>query len=165
MSKNHPDEDETNLSSAVDFHLRDRFKLEYSAENETVIERSVLIHRAVLGSVERLFAILLEQYKGKFPFWLSPRQAIVCSVSEDYRSYADKVRDQIHEAGYYVDVDTTDRNVSDKVQEAQVAHYNYILVVGDEEARTGQVTVWLRDEMMSIETLSDEFKLKKANFL
>ncbi|KAG7592091.1 Threonine-tRNA ligase class IIa [Arabidopsis thaliana x Arabidopsis arenosa] len=149
----------------LDFHLPDRFKLEYSAEDETEIESSVLIHSAVLGSVERLFAILLEQYKGKLPFWLSPRQAIVCSVSEDSRSYANKVRDQIHEAGYYVDADTTDRTVSEKVQEAQVAQYNYILAVGDEEARTGQVTVWLRDEMMSIETLLDEFKFKTANFL
>ncbi|EOA36063.1 hypothetical protein CARUB_v10008521mg [Capsella rubella] len=151
----------------LDFQLPDCFKLEYSslAEDETKREKPVLIHRAVLGSVERMFAILLEQNKGKWPFWLSPRQVIVCSLLKDDRSYAEKVRDQIHQAGYYDDVDTTDRNISEKVEEAQVARYNYILVVGDEEARRGQVTVWLRDEVMSIETLLDEFKLKTANFL
>ncbi|XP_019095066.1 PREDICTED: threonine--tRNA ligase, mitochondrial 1-like [Camelina sativa] len=151
----------------LDFQLPESFTLEYSssAEDETKSEQPVLIHRAVLGSVERMFSILLEQCKGKWPFWLSPRQAIVCSSSKDDRSYADKVRDQIHKAGYYVDADTTDRNVSEKVKEAQVARYNYILVVGEEDARRGQVTVWLRDEVMSIEALLDEFKLKTANFL
>ncbi|RDX68413.1 Threonine--tRNA ligase, mitochondrial 1, partial [Mucuna pruriens] len=72
----------------LDFQLPDRFKLEFSAEDEAKIERPVMIHRAILGSVERMFAILLEHYKGKWPFWLSPRQAIVCPVSEKSQSYA-----------------------------------------------------------------------------
>lgn len=75
----------------LDFQLPDRFKLEYSAEDEAKIERPVMIHRAILGSVERMFAILLEHYKGKWPFWLSPRQAIVCPVSEKSESYAIEV--------------------------------------------------------------------------
>ncbi|KAJ6892961.1 threonine--tRNA ligase [Populus alba x Populus x berolinensis] len=108
------------------FQLPDRFKLEYSAEDEAKSETPVMIHRAILGSVERMYAILLEHYKGKWPFWLSPRQAIVCP-------------DQIHEAGYFVDADTTDRKIQKKVREAQLAQYNYILVVGEEEAKTGQV--------------------------
>ncbi|CAI8612017.1 unnamed protein product [Vicia faba] len=75
----------------LDFQLPDRFKLEFSAEDEAKIERPVMIHIAILGSVERMFAILLEHYKGKWPFWLSPRQAILCPVSEKSQAYALKV--------------------------------------------------------------------------
>nr|KYP66188.1 hypothetical protein KK1_012472 [Cajanus cajan] len=152
----------------LDFQLPDRFKLEYSAEDEAKIERPVMIHRAILGSVERMFAILLEHYKGKWPFWLSPRQAIVCPVSEKSQSYALQVRDQIHQAGYHVDADTTDRKIQKKVREAQLAQYNYILVVGEEEANTGQVSVRVRDKadhkVMSIEDLLKHFRDEFAAF-
>lgn len=79
-------------SLQLDFQLPDRFKLEFSAEDEAKIERPVMIHRAILGSVERMFAILLEHYKGKWPFWLSPRQAILCPVSEKSQAYALQVQ-------------------------------------------------------------------------
>ncbi|XP_057948888.1 threonine--tRNA ligase, mitochondrial 1 [Malania oleifera] len=152
----------------LDFQLPSRFNLSYSAEDEAKRERPVMIHRAILGSVERMFAILLEHYKGKWPFWLSPRQAIVCPVSEKSQSYAMQVRDQIHEAGYHVDVDTTDRKIQKKVREAQLAQYNYILVVGEEEANTGQVSVRVRDKadhsVMSIESLLTHFKNEVAAF-
>ncbi|KAL5542594.1 hypothetical protein UlMin_010304 [Ulmus minor] len=118
----------------------------------------IMIHRAILGSVERMFAILLEHYKGKWPFWLSPRQAIVCPVSEKSQSYAIEVRDQIHQVGYYADVDT----------KAQLAQYNYILVFGEEEAKTGQVSVRVRDKayhsVMSIDGLLKHFVEEAAAF-
>ena len=76
----------------LDFQLPDRFKLEYSADDEAKRQRPVMIHRAVLGSVERMFAILLEHYKGKWPFWLSPRQAIVCPISKKSEEYALQVK-------------------------------------------------------------------------
>jgi threonyl-tRNA synthetase len=79
------------LCLQLDFQLPARFELYYSAEDEAKRETPVMIHRAVLGSVERMFAILLEHYKGKWPFWLSPRQSIVCPVSEKSQSYALKV--------------------------------------------------------------------------
>ncbi|XP_022972266.1 threonine--tRNA ligase, mitochondrial 1-like [Cucurbita maxima] len=152
----------------LDFQLPSRFDLYYSAEDEAKRERPVMIHRAILGSVERMFAILLEHYKGKWPFWLSPRQAIVCPVSEKSQSYALKVRDAIHHAGYYVDVDTTDRKIQKKVREAQLAQYNYILVVGEEEANTEQVSVRVRDKgdhsVMNIENLLKHFKEEVAAF-
>ncbi|KAE8648246.1 threonine--tRNA ligase, mitochondrial 1 [Cucumis sativus] len=152
----------------LDFQLPARFELYYSAEDEAKRERPVMIHRAILGSVERMFAILLEHYKGKWPFWLSPRQAIVCPVSEKSQSYALKVRDLIHHAGYFVDVDVTDRKIQKKVREAQLAQYNYILVVGEEEANTGQVSVRVRDKadhsVMSIESLLNHFKEEVAAF-
>ncbi|XP_077237795.1 threonyl-tRNA synthetase [Tasmannia lanceolata] len=152
----------------LDFQLPSRFNLSYSAEDEAKRERPVMIHRAVLGSVERMLAILLEHFKGKWPFWLSPRQAIVCPVSEKSQPYALQVRDQIHEAGYYVDVDTTDRKIQKKIREAQLAQYNYILVVGEEEANTGQVSVRVRDKaehsVKSMEDLLTHFKEEVAAF-
>ncbi|KAJ4711144.1 threonine--tRNA ligase, mitochondrial [Melia azedarach] len=152
----------------LDFQLPSRFNLKFSAEDEAKEERPVMIHRAVLGSVERMFAIMLEHYKGKWPFWLSPRQAIVCPVSEKSQPYALQVRDQIYQAGYHVDVDTTDRKIQKKVREAQLAQYNFILVVGEEEAKTGQVSVRVRDKadhsVMSIENLLKHFKEKTEAF-
>ncbi|XP_041012185.1 threonine--tRNA ligase, mitochondrial 1-like [Juglans microcarpa x Juglans regia] len=152
----------------LDFQLPARFELYYSAEDEAKRETPVMIHRAVLGSVERMFAILLEHYKGKWPFWLSPRQAIVCPVSEKSQPYALKVQDQIFRAGYHVDVDTTDRKIQKKIREAQMAQYNFILVVGEEEANTGQVSVRVRDKadhsVMSIESLLKHFEGEIAAF-
>ncbi|XP_058074212.1 threonine--tRNA ligase, mitochondrial 1 isoform X1 [Magnolia sinica] len=152
----------------LDFQLPSRFELSFSAEDEAKRERPVMIHRAILGSVERMLAILLEHYKGKWPFWLSPRQAIVCPVSEKSQPYALQVRDQIHQAGYYVDVDTTDRKIQKKVREAQLAQYNYILVVGEEEANTGQVSMRVRDKadhrVMSMEDLLTHFREEAAAY-
>ncbi|XP_057496448.1 threonine--tRNA ligase, mitochondrial 1-like [Actinidia eriantha] len=146
----------------LDFQLPSRFNLSYSAEDEAKKERPVMIHRAILGSVERMLAILLEHYKGKWPFWLSPRQAIVCSVSEKSEPYALKVKGQIHQAGFYVDVDTSDRTIPKKIREAQLAQYNYILVVGEEESKTGKVSMRVRDKadiiVKSVEDLLQFFR-------
>ncbi|KAI3818152.1 hypothetical protein L1987_11955 [Smallanthus sonchifolius] len=140
----------------LDFQLPQRFNLTYSAEDENKRERPVMIHRAILGSVERMFAILLEHYKGKWPFWLSPRQAIVCPVSDKSQVYGQQVKDQIEEAGYYVDIDSSDRTIQKKVREAQLAQYNHILVVGEDEANTGRVSVRVRDKQEhSVKTIAD----------
>uniref|UniRef100_A0A803LRY7 threonine--tRNA ligase n=1 Tax=Chenopodium quinoa TaxID=63459 RepID=A0A803LRY7_CHEQI len=145
----------------LDFQLPSRFNLSYSAEDEAKRERPVIIHRAILGSVERMFAILLEHFKGKWPFWLSPRQAIVCTVSEKSSAYAHEVRDHIHQAGYHVDVDTSDKTINKKVREAQMSQYNYILVVGEKDAENRVVTVRVRDKNdhspMSLEDLLSHF--------
>ncbi|XAR64566.1 Threonine--tRNA ligase [Bertholletia excelsa] len=152
----------------LDFQLPSRFNLSFSAEDEAKKERPVMIHRAILGSVERMFAILLEHYKGKWPFWLSPRQTIVCPVSEKSENYAMQVKDWIHQAGFYVDVDTSDRTIQKKVREAQVAQYNYILVVGEKESENNQVSVRVRDKadvaVKSIDELLKFFKEEAAAF-
>lgn len=152
----------------LDFQLPQRFNLSYSAEDESKRERPVMIHRAILGSVERMFAILLEHFKGKWPFWLSPRQAMVCPVSDKSLSYALELRERIHDAGYYVDVDTSDRTIQKKVREAQMAQYNYILVVGEAEVSSGQVSVRVRSkpdhEVMTVDGLLTHFKDLVASF-
>ncbi|KAL1350342.1 threonine--tRNA ligase, mitochondrial 1 [Arachis hypogaea] len=150
----------------LNFQLPNCFKLEYLAEDEAKIERPVMIHMAILGSVKRLFNILLGHYKGKWPFWLSPRQAIVCPVSKKSQAYAKKVKDEIYSKGFLVDADLRYRKIEKKVREAQLAQYNYILVVGEQEAETGQVSV--RDKVdlttMSIEGLLERFSEDAKNF-
>uniref|UniRef100_A0A0E0LTF6 threonine--tRNA ligase n=1 Tax=Oryza punctata TaxID=4537 RepID=A0A0E0LTF6_ORYPU len=152
----------------LDFQLPLRFKLTYSAEDEAKLERPVMIHRAILGSVERMFAILLEHYNGKWPLWLSPRQAIVCSISSNSVEYAKQVRARLHEAGFHVAIDETDRTIQKKVREAQLAQFNYILVVGAQEAETGQVSVRVRDKAelatVSIDDIITRFKEEVAAY-
>ncbi|KAH0670824.1 hypothetical protein KY290_026245 [Solanum tuberosum] len=152
----------------LDFQLPERFNLLYVAENDQIRERPVMIHRAILGSVERMFAILLEHYKGKWPFWLSPRQAIICPVSNKSQAYAFEIWKQLHDARYHVDIDVSDKTVGKKVREAQLVQYNYILVVGEEEAKNGQVSVRVRDkrdhQVMTVDELLDQFKDMVASF-
>ncbi|WVZ59396.1 hypothetical protein U9M48_009542 [Paspalum notatum var. saurae] len=152
----------------LDFQLPLRFKLTYSAEDEAKLERPVMLHRAILGSVERMFAILLEHYNGKWPLWLSPRQAIVCSVSSGSAEYAKQVLARLHEAGFHVDIDMSDKTIQKKVREAQLAQFNYILVVGAQEAETGNVCVRVRDKAdlakMSIDDLITRFREEIAAF-
>ncbi|BBM99681.1 threonyl-tRNA synthetase [Marchantia polymorpha subsp. ruderalis] len=152
----------------LDFQLPIRFKLKYSTQDEAEMGRPVILHRAILGSVERMFAILLEHYAGKWPFWLSPRQAIVCPVSKKFVDYAMKVRDQLHNAGFYVEADTSDKKIDKKVREAQLAQFNYILVVGELEESSDTVNVRTRDNQVHgkkpVTELLEEFKAEAAAF-
>ncbi|KAL6143522.1 hypothetical protein ACLB2K_054217 [Fragaria x ananassa] len=156
----------------LDFQLPDcaQFDLHYTSDKQGKGGKPVMIHRAVFGSFERFIGILLEHYKGKWPFWLSPRQLIVCSVTQEFEAYAVQVQERIRRDGYHVDVDISDRSVSKKIREAQVAQYNYVLVVGDKEAKSDQVSVRARDKqdelmgVMSIDDLLRELKNKVEAF-
>ncbi|KAF6989926.1 hypothetical protein CFC21_007198 [Triticum aestivum] len=130
----------------LDFALPVRFELTYAAEEKAKHERPVIIHRAILGSVERMFAILLEHYCGKWPLWLSPRQAIVCSISSDSLEYAKQVHAKIHKAGFDVEINLADKTMDKKVCEAQLAKFNYILGVGPKEVESEMVDVRVRDK-------------------
>eukprot|EP01114_Cavostelium_apophysatum_P019971 TRINITY_DN657_c0_g1_i1.p1 TRINITY_DN657_c0_g1~~TRINITY_DN657_c0_g1_i1.p1 ORF type:complete len:712 (-),score=218.88 TRINITY_DN657_c0_g1_i1:52-2187(-) len=144
----------------LDFQLPIRFQLEYVDEDAS--KRPVMIHRAILGSVERMFAILIEHTGGKWPFWLSPRQAIVVPVAAQHVEYAQKVQKAIHNAGFFVDVETSDKSLQKKIRESQLAQYNYILVVGEEESKDGSVNVRTRDNAVhgkkKIEEVVAEFQ-------
>eukprot|EP01132_Coremiostelium_polycephalum_P011285 gene11285-13820_t len=113
----------------LDFQLPIRFKLEYQGTSTEEVKRPVIIHRAILGSVERMMAILIEHTGGKWPFWLSPRQAIVITVNDAYNEFAGKVHKKLNDAGYYADFDSSDKTLQKKIREAQLAQYNYILVI------------------------------------
>merc|ERR1719217_426810 len=94
-------------------------------------ERPVIIHRAILGSVERMTAILTEHFNGKCPFWLSPRQVMVVPVGEGFAKYAQWVERQLTLFGFYVECDCSGKTLAKKVREAQLAQWNYVAVVGD----------------------------------
>ena len=107
-------------------------------------ERPVIIHRAILGSVERFSAVLVEHTGGKWPLWLSPRQVCVVPVALKYLDYANEVAGALLGDGVYVDVDASTNTLNKKIREAQVEQYNYIIVVGAEEAEAKTVNVRTR---------------------
>jgi threonyl-tRNA synthetase len=110
----------------------------------------------MLGSVERMAAVLTEHFGGKWPFWLSPRQAIIIPVDLKYADYAIEVQNLIHGAGFYVDVDDSQRTLNKKVREAQLAQYNFILVVGQVEMDARSVNIRTREnEVQGTLTIDD----------
>ena len=110
----------------LDFQLPLRFNLGFTDEKGEK-RHPVIIHRAILGSVERMVAVLTENFGGKWPFWLSPRQAMVVPVGLPFNSYAKEVSDMMRSRGFCVDADTDDGNtMNKKVRNAQIAQYNFI---------------------------------------
>lgn len=98
-----------------------------------------MIHRAILGSIERMMAILTEQYKGDWPFWLSPRQILIIGVGEDSMEYVKQVKDRLSE--FEVEVDASDETLAKKVKRGESLRFNYIVVVGEKERESGDVDV------------------------
>ncbi|KAK0528303.1 threonyl-tRNA synthetase [Tilletia horrida] len=111
-------------------------------------ERPVMIHRAILGSFERFIGILTEHYAGKWPFWLSPRQVIIIPVTKGVYDYAEEVRKTLWDAGLFTDVDVSENTLPKKILSAEKAQYNFILVVGVEEATQRSVNVRNRDAVV-----------------
>ncbi|KAI9258475.1 hypothetical protein BY458DRAFT_517986 [Sporodiniella umbellata] len=134
----------------LDFQLPERFKLEYRTESNASgdsMARPVIIHRAILGSVERMMGIVIEHFAGKFPFWLSPRQIQVVPVAAAFFDYAQEVTDRLIALGIYADADLSDNTLNKKVRNAELAHYNFVFVVGAEEANTRSVNIRNRDDV------------------
>nr|XP_015198925.1 PREDICTED: probable threonine--tRNA ligase 2, cytoplasmic [Lepisosteus oculatus] len=130
----------------LDFQLPIRFNLTFVDKEGNDKVRPVIIHRAILGSVERMIAILTENYAGKWPLWLSPRQVMVVPVNPACEPYAQQVCQQFVEAGFMADVDLDSSCLlNKKIRNAQLAQYNFILVVGEKEKATGAVNVRTRD--------------------
>ncbi len=112
---------------------------------KTGFQRPVMIHRAVLGSVERMLAILCEHTGGKWPFWLSPRQIKVIPISEKSIVYAEAVYERLKLENYAVELDRSNFTINKKVRNAQIAQFNFIAVVGEEESKVGCVDLRERD--------------------
>lgn len=148
----------------LDFQLPERFNLNFiTAEESGAKERPVIIHRAILGSVERMIAILTESFGGKWPFWLSPRQSIVLTISDKFDDYAKKVRDEIYAAGFECDFNSdSGTTLNKKVRNAQLDNYNFIFVIGEQEKQRNTVNVRTRDNKVhgevSIEEVIRRFK-------
>ncbi len=92
-----------------------------------------MIHRAIFGSIERFFGILIEHFAGKFPLWLSPSQVRILTVADRHEPYAQQLAQRFKDENFHVQVDSSEESVSKKVRNAQLAQFNYILTVGDKE--------------------------------
>ena len=143
----------------LDFQMPERFELDYTgADGEK--HRPVMIHRTVLGSLERFIAILTEQYAGAFPLWLAPVQVVVMPITDRVHDYARSVADALFEAGVRVETDMRNEKIGYKIREAQLQKVPYMLVLGDKEAENGLLTVRRRSEGDIGETTLDAFMTK-----
>jgi threonyl-tRNA synthetase len=124
----------------VDFVLPDRFELKYRGA-DGADHRPVMIHRALAGSMERFFGVLIEHFAGAFPAWIAPVQAIVTPISEHQLDYAYEVRDGLRAKGFRADVDVSNEKLGYKIRHWKTQKVPYILVVGKSEAADGTVNV------------------------
>lgn len=131
----------------LDMALPERFELEYTDQSGER-KRPVMIHRALFGSIERFFGILVEHFAGKFPLWLSPSQVRILTVADRHIPYAKELASALRQGGILVDVDESAESVSKKVRNAQLAQYNYIVTVGDKEVENRTLNVRTRDNVV-----------------
>ena len=124
----------------VDFVLPERLDAEYVAEDGSR-KRPVMLHRAILGSLERWIGILIEQYSGRMPVWLSPVQAVIAPITEAANDYAEEVYAQLQQAGIRVEIDNRNEKIGYKIREHSTAKTPYILAVGSREAEAGTVAI------------------------
>jgi threonyl-tRNA synthetase len=130
-------------TTQVDFNLPERFDVNYIGE-DGLEHRVVMIHRTVLGSMERFFGCLIEHYGGAFPVWLAPVQAIIIPIADQHLDYARKVAAELKGAEIRVEVDERSERMNLKIREAQLQKIPYMLIVGDEEIGSSTVSVRLR---------------------
>ena len=128
----------------VDFQLPQRFDLEYQASDGTR-QRPIMIHRALFGSIERFFAVLLEHYAGAFPPWLAPVQVVGIPITEEHNEYLAQVAAKLRSLGVRVEVDTSDERMQKKIRNAQRSKVPYMLIAGDEDVAAGAVSFRYRD--------------------
>ena len=154
----------------LDFQLPQNFDLTYIDENGEK-QRPVMLHRALLGSVERFIGVLTEHFAGRFPLWLNPEQVVIIPVSDKFLDTAEGLEKQIKEAGFRVSVDKRSEGVGYKIRQAQLMRANYMLVVGEKEEESKLLTVRNRDGEETpevslenlIEKLSEERDSKSVN--
>jgi threonyl-tRNA synthetase len=132
--------EETYSTIQIDFHLPERFDLSYIAADGQA-HRPVMIHRAIVSTMERMISYLIELYGGAFPVWLAPVQAIVLPISDRQNDYARQIEQKLIAAGIRAEVDGRSDKINFKIREAQLQKIPYMLVVGDREAQAGQVAV------------------------
>ncbi len=132
--------EETYSTIQIDFHLPNQFELGYIGPDGHE-HRPVMIHRAIISTMERMISYLIELYGGAFPVWLAPVQAIVLPIADRQNDYAREIHQKLVTAGIRAEVDNRSDKVNFKIREAQLQKIPYMLVVGDREAQAGQVSV------------------------
>jgi threonyl-tRNA synthetase len=148
--------EETYSTIQIDFHLPERFDLSYIAPDGQA-HRPVMIHRAIVSTMERMISYLIELYGGAFPVWLAPVQAIVLPISDRQNEYARQVLQKLTAAGLRAELDERSDKINFKIRESQLQKIPYMLVVGDREAQAGQVAVRNRKQGDQGVVEADEF--------
>ncbi len=128
----------------VDFNLPERFEMTYTGADNAE-HQPIMIHRALMGSLERFIGVLIEHYAGAFPLWFAPVQARILNITDDQADYCRQVYAQLRQAGVRIENDVRNEKLNYKIREAQLAKIPYMLIVGDKEKESGTVTVRLRD--------------------
>ena len=124
----------------VDFNLPERFELEYIGEDGKP-HRPVMVHRALMGSLERFFGILIEHYAGAFPLWLAPVQAVIMPIADRHHDYAREIYQQLRRQMIRVELDNRNEKIGFKIREAEVQKVPYMLIIGDKEIEKQQIAV------------------------
>ena len=127
--------------------LPQKFELEF-VDSDGSHKRPVMLHRALFGSIERFFGILVEHFSGKFPFWLSPYQVRIATVADRHADYAYEVAKKIRSHGIVCDVDDSSESMGKKVRNAQMMKVNYLLTVGDKEVENKTIALRTRDNIV-----------------
>ena len=143
----------------LDFQLPERFELEYTgADGEK--HRPVMIHRVVLGSIERFIGVLIEHYAGAFPLWLAPVQVVVLPITDRAKEYAAGIEAKLKAAGVRTEVDNRNEKIGYKIREHELKKVPYMFVVGDKEVENGTISIrsW-KDGDMGVKTY-DEISAK-----
>ncbi|GAI26066.1 unnamed protein product, partial [marine sediment metagenome] len=141
----------------VDFNLPQRFDVTYIGEDGQE-HPAAMVHRTVLGSMERFLATLIEHYGGAFPVWLAPVQARVIPIADRHLDYAHKLEAELKKEGVRIEVDDRSERVNLKIRQAQLDKIPYMLVVGDKEAATATVSIRLRSGEQLADQSIDSFK-------
>ena len=144
----------------VDFSMPERFDLSYMGEDGQDIHRPVMIHKAILGSLERFIGVLVEHYAGKLPLWLSPEQVRILTIADRFEPYAKEIERMLEEKGVRVKIDSKAETLNKKVRTAELDKVNYILVVGEKEVNEKTVNVRTRDNKIIGAMKADEFLSK-----
>ena len=140
----------------LDLNLPERFDLGYVGEDSKV-QKPIMLHRVIYGSLERFIGIITENYNGKFPLWISPNQIKVITLNDSVNNYAKEVYDGLFDAGFRVEIDTRNESIGKKVREASIDKFNYIVTVGENEEKDKLVAVKKRDSKEIVNLKLDEF--------
>jgi len=152
----------------VDFSMPEKFDLEYDGKDNQK-HRPVMVHRAILGSLERFMGIMIEHYAGKFPLWLAPVQVKIMNVNDDVLKYCNKIKEELEKNNIRVELDERNESISKKVRDAQNQKINYMITIGEKEVKAKKLAIRTRDGKVSfgvaptkfIKDLIKEIEVKK----
>jgi threonyl-tRNA synthetase len=145
----------------VDFNLPEKFNIEY-VDSDGVYKQPITIHRALLGSLERFFGILIEHYAGNFPLWLAPTQVIILPIADRHNKMTDELNEFFRQNGIRTEKDLRNEMIGFKIREAEIQKIPYMLVIGDAEVESGKPSV-RRKGRGNLGTISKENLLLNLN--